>query len=290
VAVVAGSLICFQKSGIHAAETGESDQMAAVNFDRALTAVLKHEGGYVDHPKDPGGATNLGITIRTLGAWRKRPVTKLDVRQLTPAEASAIYRTQYWAAIRGDDLPAGLDYAMFDYAVNSGAGKAIRDLQGILGVQRDGQIGAITLQAIAKRNTRELVIALMARRLAFLQRLTTWPAFGQGWSRRVRDVRALSLAMSAGQPMVSPDMDAPANAPGKARVSDTRTTATPEGRAAVTAGMGTAGQIITEAADKIAPLGTVSTVFQVLFAVLIVAGVGLMLHALWTRHKSGELA
>lgn len=263
--------------------------MARGNFDRALTAALKHEGGYVDHPKDPGGATNLGITIGTLRAWRGKSVTKEDVRFLTRAEAASIYRKQYWDAVRGDDLPDGLDYAMFDYAVNSGAGRAIRDLQAVLDVQRDGQIGAITLDAIARRYARELVNALMDRRLAFLQGLRTWPTFGKGWGRRVREVRTLSLQMVSGRP-TGTDVPVVEAAPGKGRTADTKATATPEGRAAVTTGVGTAGQIITEAADKIAPLGTVSTVFQVLFAVLTVAGVALMLHALWKRHKSGELA
>lgn len=264
--------------------------MAAGNFERSLTAVLKHEGGYVDHPRDPGGATNMGITIGTLRAWRGKAVTKEDVRFLKRDEAARIYRKQYWDAVRGDDLPAGLDYAMFDYAVNSGAGKAIRDLQSCLGLQRDGQIGAMTIEAVNRSETRELVGSLMARRLAFLQGLRTWDAFGKGWSRRVSDVRSLSLAMVSGRPMVAPNVPAPTPAQGKGRVSDSKTTATPEGKGAVATGIGAAGQAMTEAADKIAPLGEISTTFRVIFGVLTMAGAAFLIWSIWQRYKRGELA
>ena len=98
--------------------------MTAANFDRALTAVLRHEGGYVDHPSDPGGATNLGVTRATLAQWRGRAVSKAEVKALTRAEAAKIYRALYWDEIAGDALPAGLDFAVFDYCVNSGPGRA----------------------------------------------------------------------------------------------------------------------------------------------------------------------
>ena len=261
--------------------------MARNNFDRSLSAVLKHEGGYVDHPRDPGGATNMGITHRTLAAWRKRPVTKQDVMNLTRGEAGAIYETQYWDAVKGDDLPAGLDYAMFDYAVNSGAGRAIRDLQAVLGVERDGSLGLRTMAAVQASDVRATINALMDRRLAFLKRLSTWDAFGRGWARRVSDVRRLALAMAGGRPVAAPDTQA---APGKASALDTSAMRTPEGRGGLAAGAGAAGQAITEAADKIAPLGEVGTAFRVLFAVLMLAGVGLTVWALWKRHRAGELA
>jgi len=264
--------------------------MASGNFERALTAVLKHEGGYVDHPRDPGGATNMGITISTLRAWRGKAVGKDDVRFLRRDEATQIYRKQYWNAVRSDDLPAGLDYAMFDYAVNSGAGKAIRDLQSVLGLQRDGQIGAMTLDAVNKTDTRELVSALMAKRLAFLRGLRTWDAFGKGWTRRVNDVRALSLAMVSGRPMVAPDVPSPTPAQGKGRVSDSKTTATPEGKGAVATGIGAAGQAMTEAANKIAPLGEISTAFHVIFGVMTMAGAAFLIWSIWQRYKRGELA
>ena len=107
--------------------------MAAANFERALPLVLKHEGGYVDHPNDPGGATNLGVTIGTLSSWLGRPATKAEVKALTRATVAPIYRKNYWAAIRGDELPAGLDYAVFDFAVNSGPKRAAMALQRAVG-------------------------------------------------------------------------------------------------------------------------------------------------------------
>jgi hypothetical protein len=115
--------------------------MAANSFEPSLAHVLKHEGGYVNHPADPGGATNLGITAATLARARGHPVSAADVAALTRAEAAAIYRRFFWNSARGDDLPAGLDHAVFDLAVNSGPGRAARLLQRVLAVAEDGVIG-----------------------------------------------------------------------------------------------------------------------------------------------------
>src|SRR5690554_3967496 len=135
--------------------------------------ILASEGGYVDHPSDPGGATNLGITHRTLAAWRGKPVTKQDVRNLTRAEALEIYKAQYWRTSGADRMPAGLDYAVFDYAVNSGPARAVKDLQRVLGVGVDGVVGAQTLAAIAARKAADLIRALCDRRRAFVRALNT---------------------------------------------------------------------------------------------------------------------
>jgi lysozyme family protein len=169
--------------------------MTAANFDRALTLVLKHEGGYVDHPKDPGGATNLGITLATLTVWRKRTVSKDDVRALTREEAAAIYRKNYWAKVKGDDLPSGVDYATFDFAVNSGVGRAARFLQETLKIAADGKIGPQTLAACYGASAPGLIAALCDRRLAWLKTLSTWSTFGKGWGARVAGVRKDALAM-----------------------------------------------------------------------------------------------
>src|SRR5690606_31875174 len=104
-------------------------------------------------------------------------------------EAGKIYRAQYWDTVRGNELPDGLDYAMFDYAINSGPARAIKELQRVLNVSADGVIGVQTLAAVAEANTANLITALMDRRLAFLKGLKTWPTFGRGWSRRVAEVR-----------------------------------------------------------------------------------------------------
>jgi lysozyme family protein len=166
------------------------------NYSRSLAAVLKHEGGYVDHPKDPGGATNLGITIGTLSDWIGRRATKAEVKALTVGKVAPIYRQKYWDVVKAGEMPAGLDYALFDFAVNSGPAKAAITLQTILGVASDGKIGPLTLAAVAKHNPSTLINELCSHRLAFLERLSTWPTFGKGWASRVNGVRALALEMA----------------------------------------------------------------------------------------------
>ncbi len=168
--------------------------MPSERFDEVLPRVLRREGGYVEHPADPGGATKFGITPSTLARARGRPVSAAEVRELTQAEAADIYRRFYWEAVRADALPPGVDEAVFDLAVHSGPGRAVKLLQRLLGVAEDGIIGPKTLAALAERDPASLVEALAAARLAFLQRLPTWPVFGRGWSRRVREVKEASLA------------------------------------------------------------------------------------------------
>ena len=170
------------------------------NYSRSLAAVLKHEGGYVDHPKDPGGATNLGITIGTLSDWIGRRATKAEVKALTAGKVAPIYRQKYWDVVKAGEMPAGLDYALFDFAVNSGPAKAAITLQSILGVASDGKIGPLTLAAVAKHNPAALINELCSHRLAFLERLSAWPTFGKGWTSRVNGVRTLALEMAKDVP------------------------------------------------------------------------------------------
>jgi lysozyme family protein len=178
--------------------------MASESFDQALVCTLRHEGGYVDHPSDPGGATMLGITRATLAAWRGREVGKDEVRALTRKEAGEIYRARYWQAVRGDDLPAGLDLAVFDLAVNSGPDRAIRTLQAILNVPVDGRMGPQTLAAMAGIPVmtgipiESAIKAMSVARFAFLRRLSTYPVFGKGWTRRVLDIEANALSLAKG--------------------------------------------------------------------------------------------
>jgi lysozyme family protein len=177
------------------------------NFAAAIALVLKSEGGYVDNPKDNGGATNLGITRAVLASWRGvAPVTRLPksaVANLTVAEATTIYRANYWQAIAGDDLPSGLDYAVLDYAVNSAPARAAKALQTLLGVTVDGRIGPETVAA-AKAAGNEAILKLCAARLAWLETLPTWQTFGGGWSKRVASVRADALNMAAGAQLPVP--------------------------------------------------------------------------------------
>ena len=169
--------------------------MAYSNFDKALASVLIHEGGYVNHPKDPGGATNFGVTQAVYDAYRKvRGRGQQSVRYISDDEMKAIYKFQYWDQIRGDFLPAGLDYAVFDFAVNSGVGRASKYLQAVLGVPQDGQIGAMTLGAV--KSPVSAINALCDRRMGFLRNLRTFLTFGKGWTRRVQGVRAHALEMA----------------------------------------------------------------------------------------------
>ena len=171
--------------------------MAKGNFPACLADVLVHEGGYVDHPKDPGGATNLGITIGTLTGWLGRQATKAEVKALTKTTVAPIYRAKYWDKVRGDDLPSGLDAAVFDFAVNSGPGRAAKLLQRLVGVPQDGEIGPMTLAAVAKApDIAALINAYCDARMTFLRGLGTFDTFGKGWTRRVDGVRAKSLQMA----------------------------------------------------------------------------------------------
>jgi lysozyme family protein len=185
--------------------------MTAGNFPRSLELVLKHEGGFSNHPKDPGHATNMGITRATLASWRQRSVSVDDVKRLTKAEAAQIYRARYWDAVKGDSLPSGLDYAMFDYGVNSGPGRAIKHLQDVLLVRADGIIGPETLGAIQGANTVITVSWLLDKRLAWLKRLKTWPTFGKGWTSRITEVRHWATRMAAGGVQPVPVNPVPAN-------------------------------------------------------------------------------
>jgi lysozyme family protein len=172
------------------------------NFERALPLVLKHEGGFANHPKDPGGATMKGVTLATFRRY-KPGASVADLKAISPAMLGRIYRDGYWNKVRGDDLPSGVDYAVFDFAVNSGPGRAAEYLQAISGVAPDGEIGPKTLAAVAKLDPAAVINSLCNRRMAFLQRLKTWPTFKDGWTSRVADVRKKALAM-VGAPSTSP--------------------------------------------------------------------------------------
>jgi lysozyme family protein len=170
--------------------------MAISTYDEALRRLLVHEGGYSDHPSDPGGPTKFGITIHDYRKYAKPDASAADVRAMTLGEAKAIYKSRYWNAMHCEDLPAGVDYAVFDYGVNSGVGRAPKVLQRALGVTVDGQIGRETLAAARSRDAKAVIEAVCDERLRFLKSLQTWPVFGRGWGRRVREVRAAALAMS----------------------------------------------------------------------------------------------
>jgi len=162
------------------------------NYPQALKQVLKYEGGYVDHPKDPGGPTNKGVTQAVYDSWRKtQNLPTQSVRAIADSEVAAIYKNLYWDRISGDDLPAGVDFAVFDFAVNSGVSRAAKMLQSVVGVAQDGQIGPATIQATKAY----VAMAVTNKRLAFMQSLSIWSTFGKGWSARIADVKAQIVAL-----------------------------------------------------------------------------------------------
>ena len=166
-------------------------------FRRSLTEVLRHEGGYSDHPRDPGGATNLGVTLATARAHDldvdgDGDVDKIDVRNLKPRDVEPVYRASYWLKAKCDRLPAGVDLMVFDLAVNSGPGRAAKFLQECVGVPADGAIGPITLAAVARLPAKEVVLRMRNRRERFYRSLSTFDTFGRGWMRRLNEVYALA--------------------------------------------------------------------------------------------------
>jgi len=166
------------------------------NFDAALAHVLKSEGLWSDNPKDPGGATMKGITFAVFKEWKRNPhLTKDDLRNISDQDVHDLYKQLYWDKVHGDDLPAGVDYATFDAAVNMGVGWASKLLQEAVGVTADGVIGQGTLQAVQKTNTRSLLENFAAEKTAFYKSLSTFPTFGKGWLNRVAEVKTLSESM-----------------------------------------------------------------------------------------------
>jgi lysozyme family protein len=148
-----------------------------MNFDQCFAALIDSEGGYVNHPNDPGGETKFGIS--------KRTYPQLDIKNLTLADAKAIYKRDFWDRAQCDKLPQGLAFDVFDTAVNSGIGQSIRFLQRSVGVADDGVIGSITLVNIQRDDAEAIQARFNGQRLDFMTRLSTFDTFGKGWTRRI---------------------------------------------------------------------------------------------------------
>lgn len=160
------------------------------NAVQVISMVLKHEGGYVNHPSDPGGETKYGIS--------KRAYPSLDIASLTEEQAVHIYVSDYWKKIKGDQLPSGVDCVVMDTAVNSGISRATKWLQRMVGATPDGVIGPMTLAAVRdvyEQDPKQLINDYMDYRLGFLKKLKTWDTFGRGWSRRVEETREAALKL-----------------------------------------------------------------------------------------------
>ena len=165
------------------------------NFEQCFTLLLKSEGGFVNNPRDPGGMTNLGVTKVAYERWVDEDVTEAQMRALTPDDVRPLYRQIYWDGVRGDDLPSGVDYFTFDFAVNSGIGTAIRMLQDASGTVPDGKLGSISMAAIQEVDAKKIITDMQDARMTYLHKISTWATFGKGWAKRVDAVTAAALAM-----------------------------------------------------------------------------------------------
>lgn len=169
--------------------------MAEKNWQKCLETILHHEGGYVNHPEDPGGETNLGVTKRV---YEEFGGTK-DMKDLTVEDVEPIYKKNYWDRVKADQLPSGLDLCVFDFGVNAGTGRSAKFLQGMIGATQDGAIGPATLAKVNEFVSMEGVDGAIAefqhRRQGYYEGLKTFATFGRGWTRRVTETTQLAIEM-----------------------------------------------------------------------------------------------
>lgn len=166
------------------------------NFDNSLALILKFEGGYSNDPKDPGGPTNMGITKKTYDAYRRvKRLGTQSVVDISTGEVKNIYRREYADKIQFDRLPAGLDFALLDFAVNSGVSRAAKYIQKIVGTTTDGVIGSVTLAAIDAQPVNQLILNLCNLRRKFVRSLKTYKRFGKGWENRISTVQSKAYQM-----------------------------------------------------------------------------------------------
>ena len=172
----------------------------AQNFKHCLEIILHHEGGYVNHPKDPGGETNLGVTKKVYDAYcKKNGLRPKDMKSLEVSDVAPIYKAEYWDRVKGDHLPSGLDLCVFDFGVNAGTGRAAKFLQKMIGTTPDGGIGPMTLKAVdeyVERNGLENTIKrYQGGRQAYYESLSTFATFGRGWTRRVEETTQMAMKL-----------------------------------------------------------------------------------------------
>jgi len=165
------------------------------NFEQCMGWLLEHEGGYVNHPSDPGGETNLGVTRAVYEQYAGRQVMDGEMEGLTHDDVYPIYKENYWDRLRADDLPSGVDFCTFDWGVNSGTSRAAKALQRIIGVEQDGGIGPMTLQAVASIEPVDIVDQMHYMREGFYRSLSTFDTFGRGWLRRNDETKEQALGL-----------------------------------------------------------------------------------------------
>ena len=173
--------------------------MAAKNYEKCLEMILHHEGGYVNHPEDPGGITNLGVTKRVYEDWVGYSVSEHTMQNLTEEDVAPIYRKNYWDRIKADDMPSGLDLCVFDFGVNAGTGRAAKYLQRMIGTTPDGGIGPMTLKAldeyIENKDVSTAIAEYQHRRQTYYEGLKHFGTFGRGWTRRVTETTEAAMNM-----------------------------------------------------------------------------------------------
>ena len=168
------------------------------NYQASLNHVLQSEGGWSDNPADPGGATMKGITLSTYQKWKGNAhISKDDLKAISDQDVYDLYKQNYWDKIKGDDLPSGVDYMVFDASVNMGVGRASKLIQTAAGVPADGVIGNGTLEAIKNANPTELMDKFSTEKEDFYKSLPTFGTFGKGWLNRVAQVKTTSESMIA---------------------------------------------------------------------------------------------
>lgn len=251
------------------------------NLHLALKLTAGSEGGFSNHPKDPGGATMKGVTLKTYTAYRlakhlAKP-TVSDLKRISDSEVEEIFTRQYWAPVHGDELPAGLDIIVADFSFNSGGGQAVKELQRVvtaLGFDTagaDGKFGEHTRAAIiaAMRQVGEdrVINAYQDKRLAFMQSLSTWPTFKGGWTTRVKEMRANGLNVAHGDPTFQPT-PAPGGVMAKAEPTDTKTTALDGAKPILTAIGGTVAAGATSGAQTLLANTAYSPPSYMIYAVL----------------------
>jgi lysozyme family protein len=165
------------------------------NFEKCLEMLLHHEGGYVNNVHDKGGMTNLGVTKRVYDKWIDRESTEEEMRNLTPDDVAPIYRKNYWNRVKGDSLPSGLDWACFDWAVNSGSGRPAKAVQRAVGATVDGAIGKNTIALVMEKDPEFIIDYVYTVRKSFYEGLDDYKHFGRGWSRRNKETLKQALSM-----------------------------------------------------------------------------------------------
>jgi len=167
------------------------------NWQKAFEQMLASEGGYVHHPSDPGGRTNFGVTQRVWEEWVGRESNEKEMRSLTPEMVEPLYKRKFWDAVRGNELPAGISYLIFDFAVNAGVGRSIKTLQSAIGVTPDGGFGPMTMAAVQAIDPVELIEKFSQGKEDFYRSLNTFETFGKGWLNRVAAVKVKATSLLA---------------------------------------------------------------------------------------------